>query len=558
MGLGYNRDSWAKVPHFFKPEEYRDHRMITVSDLSLNFDGSNLFSNVNIKFTPGNCYGIIGANGAGKSTFLRILSGDLEPSSGDVIMPKELRMSVLKQDHYAFDDYSVLDTIIMGNQHLYDIMKEKDAIYAKEDFSDEDGIRAGELEGEFADLGGWEAESDASRLLQGLGMDASIIDAQMGGLTGNEKVKVLLAQALFGKPDIILLDEPTNNLDIQAVVWLEEFLMDYPGTVIVVSHDRYFLNNVCTHIVDIDFGKIKQYVGNYDFWYESSQLVQRMLKDQNKKKEDKIKELQNFIARFSANKSKSKQATSRRKLLDKLAVEEMPASSRKYPYVGFNMDREPGKEILEIENLSKTIDGVKVLNNVSFRINKEDKVGFVAENEIAMTTLFKILLGEMEPDEGSFKWGQTVSTSYFPQDNTSYFEGCTLNIAEWLKQFTTEETETYLRSFLGRMLFSGDDIYKEVRVLSGGEKVRCMLSRMMMFGSNVLVVDQPTNHLDLESITAVNNGLMDFKGVILFASHDHQFMQTLANRIIELTDDGIIDRLSSYDEFLEYKKQMNS
>ncbi len=558
MGLGYNRDSWAKVPHFFKPEEYRDHRMITVSDLSLNFDGSNLFSNVNIKFTPGNCYGIIGANGAGKSTFLRILSGDLEPSSGDVIMPKELRMSVLKQDHYAFDDYSVLDTIIMGNQHLYDIMKEKDAIYAKEDFSDEDGIRAGELEGEFADLGGWEAESDASRLVQGLGMDASIIDAQMGGLTGNEKVKVLLAQALFGKPDIILLDEPTNNLDIQAVVWLEEFLMDYPGTVIVVSHDRYFLNNVCTHIVDIDFGKIKQYVGNYDFWYESSQLVQRMLKDQNKKKEDKIKELQNFIARFSANKSKSKQATSRRKLLDKLAVEEMPASSRKYPYVGFNMDREPGKEILEVENLSKTIDGVKVLNNVSFRINKEDKVGFVAENEIAMTTLFKILLGEMEPDEGSFKWGQTVSTSYFPQDNTSYFEGCTLNIAEWLKQFTTEETETYLRGFLGRMLFSGDDIYKEVRVLSGGEKVRCMLSRMMMFGSNVLVVDQPTNHLDLESITAVNNGLMDFKGVILFASHDHQFMQTLANRIIELTDDGVIDRLSSYDEFLEYKKQMNS
>ena len=532
--------------------------MSTVSDLSLNFDGSNLFSNVNIKFTPGNCYGIIGANGAGKSTFLRILSGNLEPSSGDVIMPKELRMSVLKQDHYAFDDYSVLDTIIMGNQHLYDIMKEKDAIYAKEDFSDEDGIRAGELEGEFADLGGWEAESDASRLVQGLGMDASIIDAQMGGLTGNEKVKVLLAQALFGKPDIILLDEPTNNLDIQAVVWLEEFLMDYPGTVIVVSHDRYFLNNVCTHIVDIDFGKIKLYVGNYDFWYESSQLVQRMLKDQNKKKEDKIKELQNFIARFSANKSKSKQATSRRKLLDKLAVEEMPASSRKYPYVGFNMDREPGKEILEVENLSKTIDGVKVLNNVSFRINKEDKVGFVAENEIAMTTLFKILMGEMEPDEGSFKWGQTVSTSYFPQDNTSYFEGCTLNIAEWLKQFTTEETETYLRSFLGRMLFSGDDIYKEVRVLSGGEKVRCMLSRMMMFGSNVLVVDQPTNHLDLESITAVNNGLMDFKGVILFASHDHQFMQTLANRIIELTDDGIIDRLSSYDEFLEYKKQMNA
>lgn len=532
--------------------------MITVSDLSLNFDGSNLFSNVNIKFTPGNCYGIIGANGAGKSTFLRILSGDLEPSSGDVIMPKALRMSVLKQDHYAFDEYSVLDTIIMGNKHLYDIMKEKDAIYMKEDFSDADGIRAGELEGEFADMGGWESESDASRLIQGLGMEAEVLDAQMEGLSGNEKVKVLLAQALFGKPDIILLDEPTNHLDIQAVEWLEDFLMDYPGTVIVVSHDRYFLNNVCTHIVDIDFGKIKLYVGNYDFWYESSQLVQRMLKDQNKKNEDKVKELQNFIARFSANKSKSKQATSRRKLLDKLEVENLPSSSRKYPFVGFNMDREPGKEILEIDNLSKTIDGVKVLNNVTLRINKEDKVGFVAENELAVSTLYKIIMGEMEPDEGSYKWGQTVTTSYFPQDNTEFFDGCKLNIAEWLKQFTTEETETYLRGFLGRMLFSGDDIYKEVQVLSGGEKVRCMLSRMMMFGSNVLVIDQPTNHLDLESITAVNNGFMDFKGIILFASHDHQFMQTLANRIVEITDDGVLDRLSTYDEFLEYKKKLNA
>lgn len=532
--------------------------MITVSDLSLNFDGSNLFSNVNIKFTPGNCYGIIGANGAGKSTFLRILSGDLEPSSGDVIMPKALRMSVLKQDHYAFDEYSVLDTIIMGNKHLYDIMKEKDAIYMKEDFSDADGIRAGELEGEFADMGGWESESDASRLIQGLGMEAEVLDAQMEGLSGNEKVKVLLAQALFGKPDIILLDEPTNHLDIQAVEWLEDFLMDYPGTVIVVSHDRYFLNNVCTHIVDIDFGKIKLYVGNYDFWYESSQLVQRMLKDQNKKNEDKVKELQNFIARFSANKSKSKQATSRRKLLDKLEVENLPSSSRKYPFVGFNMDREPGKEILEIDNLSKTIDGVKVLNNITLRINKEDKVGFVAENELAVSTLYKIIMGEMEPDEGSYKWGQTVTTSYFPQDNTEFFDGCKLNIAEWLKQFTTEETETYLRGFLGRMLFSGDDIYKEVQVLSGGEKVRCMLSRMMMFGSNVLVIDQPTNHLDLESITAVNNGFMDFKGIILFASHDHQFMQTLANRIVEITDDGVLDRLSTYDEFLEYKKKLNA
>ncbi|MEG0309783.1 MAG: ATP-binding cassette domain-containing protein [Eubacterium sp.] len=532
--------------------------MITVSDLSLNFDGSNLFSNVNIKFTPGNCYGIIGANGAGKSTFLRILSGDLEPSSGDVIMPKEMRMSVLKQDHYAFDEFSVLDTIIMGNKHLYDIMKEKDAIYCKEDFSDEDGIRAGELEGEFADLGGWESESDASRLLQGLGLSADLISMQMDTLTGNEKVKVLLAQALFGKPDIILLDEPTNNLDIQAVAWLEEFLMDYSGTVIVVSHDRYFLNNVCTHIVDIDFAKVKLYVGNYDFWYESSQLIQRMMKDQNKKAEDKKKELQNFIMRFSANKSKSKQATSRRKLLDKLSIEEMPASSRKYPFVGFNMDREPGKEVLEVENLSKTIDGVKILNNVTFRINRDDKVGFVAQNEIAMTVLFKILMGEMEPDEGYYKWGQTISKSYFPQDNTPFFDGCTLNIAEWLKQFTTEETETYLRGFLGRMLFSGDDIYKEVQVLSGGEKVRCMLSRMMMFDSNALVVDQPTNHLDLESITAVNNGFSDFKGIILFASHDHQFMQTLATRIIELTDNGIIDRLSNFDDFLEYKKNLQS
>lgn len=532
--------------------------MLTVTDVSLQFAGSTLYKHVDLKFAAGNCYGIIGANGAGKSTLLRILSGALEPTTGSVTMGADDRMSVLEQDHFKYDEYNVMDTVIMGNRRLYDIMKEKEALYAKEDFTDADGEKAAELEGEFAEMNGWEAETEADQLLNGLGIPMDLHTAPMSALDGRQKVKVLLAQALFGRPSIVLLDEPTNGLDIESIDWLEEFLMDYPGTVIVVSHDRYFLNNVCTHIVDIDFGKIKQYVGNYDFWYESSQLVQRMLKDQNKKKEDKIKELQNFIARFSANKSKSKQATSRRKLLDKLAVEEMPASSRKYPYVGFNMDREPGKEILEVENLSKTIDGVKVLNNVSFRINKEDKVGFVAENEIAMTTLFKILLGEMEPDEGSFKWGQTVSTSYFPQDNTSYFEGCTLNIAEWLKQFTTEETETYLRGFLGRMLFSGDDIYKEVRVLSGGEKVRCMLSRMMMFGSNVLVVDQPTNHLDLESITAVNNGLMDFKGVILFASHDHQFMQTLANRIIELTDDGIIDRLSSYDEFLEYKKQMNS
>jgi ATPase subunit of ABC transporter with duplicated ATPase domains len=532
--------------------------MITVLDLSLNFSGTNLFSNVNIKFTPGNCYGVIGANGAGKSTFLKILSGELEPTTGSVSFPQHLRMSVLKQDHYAYDDYTVLEAIIMGNQHLYEVMKEKDAIYMKADFSDEDGIRAGELEGEFAEMGGWEAESDASRMLQGLGLDKEIIDLPMASLNGNDKVKVLLAQALFGKPEILLLDEPTNHLDIQAVDWLEEFLMDYEGTVIVVSHDRYFLNDVCTHIVDIDFGKIKVYVGNYDFWYESSQLVQRMIKDQNKKNEDKIKELQNFIARFSANKSKSKQATSRKKLIDKLSVEEMPASSRKYPWVGFNIDREPGKEILFVEGLSKTIDGVKVLNNVSFRVNRGDKIAFVADNEIAMTTLFKILMEEIEPDEGSFKWGVSTSQSYFPKDNSAYFNGCSLNICQWLQQYTEEITETYIRGFLGRMLFSGDDIYKEVQVLSGGEKVRCMLSRMMMFGSNVLVMDQPTNHLDLESITAVNNGLIDFKGIILFASHDHQFMQTVANRIIEINEECITDRLSTYDEFIAFKKEQSN
>ncbi len=530
--------------------------MITVSDLSLNFSGVDLFKDVNIKFTPGNCYGVIGANGAGKSTFLRLLSGDLEPTKGNVHYPENLRLSVLKQDHYAFDDHTVLDTIIMGNQHLYQVMKEKDAIYMKEDFSDDDGIKAGELEGEFAEMGGWEAESDASRLLQGLGLGIEVIDLKMENLSGNQKVKVLLAQALFGKPEILLLDEPTNHLDIQAVEWLEEFLVDYQGTVIVVSHDRYFLNDVCTHIVDIDFGKIKVYVGNYDFWYESSQLMQRLLKDQNKKNDDKIKELQGFIARFSANKSKSKQATSRKKLIDKLTVEEMPSSSRKYPWMGFNMEREPGKEILTVEGLSKTIDGVKILNNVSFRVNKNDKIAFLGDNEAAMTTLFKILMGEMEADAGSFKWGISTSQSYFPKDHSEFFNNCNLNICKWLQQYTEEVTETYIRGFLGRMLFSGDDIYKEVQVLSGGEKVRCMLSRMMMFDANVLVMDQPTNHLDLESITAVNNGLIDYKGIILFASHDHQFIQTVANRIIEICDEGIIDRLSTYDEYIDYKKKL--
>ncbi len=530
--------------------------MITVSDLSLSFGGSNLFSGVNLKFTPGNCYGIIGANGAGKSTFLRILSGELEPSGGEVSISENTRMSVLKQDHFAYDRFTVLETVIMGNQRLYDIMKEKDVLYAKPDFSDEDGMRVSDLEAEFAEMDGWEAESDAAKLLQGLGLEVGLLEQPMTALTGNEKVKVLLAQALFGKPDIMLLDEPTNHLDIQAKDWLEDFLLEYSGTLIVVSHDRHFLNTVCTHIVDIDFTKIKLYVGNYDFWYESSQLMQRLLRDQNKKNEDKIKELQSFIARFSANKSKSRQATSRKKLLDKLTVEELPASSRKYPFVGFQMDREPGKEILQVEGISKTVDGVKVLNNVSFTLSKEDKVAFVGENEIATTTLFQILMGELEPDEGSFKWGISTSQSYFPKDNSAFFNDCDLSIIDWMRQYSKDTTETYLRGFLGRMLFAGDDVYKPVKVLSGGEKVRCMLSRMMMFGGNVLVLDQPTNHLDLESITAVNNGIVNFKGIVLFASHDHEFIQTVANRIIELTPDGLINRLSTYDEYLEYKRSL--
>ena len=526
--------------------------MIDVVNVSLNFSGQTLFKDVDLKFTPGNCYGIIGANGAGKSTFLRILSGELEPTTGNVSIKKGIRMSVLKQDHFEYDEYTVLDTVIMGNQRLYDVMKEKDAIYMKEDFNDEDGIKAAELEAEFAEMNGWEAESDVSRLIQGLGLSNDILYSQMGSLSGKEKVKVLLAQALFGNPGIILLDEPTNHLDIKAVNWLEDFLMEYEGTVIVVSHDRHFLNTVCTNIVDVDYGKIKMFVGNYEFWYESSQMIQKMVKDQNKKSEDKIKELQAFIQRFSANKSKSKQATSRRKLLDKLTVEEMPSSSRRYPFVGFNMDREAGKDILIVEGISKTIDGVKVLDNVSFRVNKGDKIAFVGENEIANTTLFKIIMGELEPDEGSYKWGVTITSSYFPMDNSEYFNGCTLNLVDWLSQYTSETTESFMRGFLGRMLFSGDDVYKEVQVLSGGEKVRCMLSRMMLYGSNVLVLDQPTNHLDLESITAVNEGLMSFKGNVLFASHDHEFIQTIANRFIEFKTDGtMVDRLGTYDEYIE-------
>ena len=541
-------------------ETERKEKMITVSNVSINFSGTPLFSDVDLKFTDGNCYGIIGANGAGKSTFLRVLSGDLEPTKGEVIIPENTRMSVLKQDHFAFDDYTVLDTVIYGNKKLYDIMKEKDTIYLKEDFSDEDGIRASELEAEFAELNGWEAESDASKLIQGLGLSEELLYSSMSALTGNEKVKVLLAQALFGNPEIILLDEPTNDLDVKAIAWLEDFILDYEGTVIVVSHDRHFLNTVCTHMVDIDYNKIKLYVGNYEFWYESSQLIQAMIKQQNKKTEEKIRELQSFVQRFSANKSKSKQATSRRKLLEKLTVEELPASSRRYPFVGFTMDREVGKEVLTVENLSKTIDGERVLDNVSFRIERTDKVAFLCDNENAVTALFEIITENMQPDEGTFKWGISTSQSYFPKDNTSFFDGNEMSILDWIRQYVrgNDDTDTYLRGFLGRMLFSGDDVFKPVNVLSGGEKVRCMLSRMMMFGANCLILDQPTNHLDLESITAVNKGLQSFKGVVLFTSHDHEFISTVANRIIVLEKDGIRDVTESYDEYLAERYQVES
>ena len=524
--------------------------MLTVNDLSIQFGSSILFSRVDLQFTPGNCYGIIGANGAGKSTFIKILSGELEPSSGSVTLAPKKRMSVLKQNQGLYDAYSVMDTVIMGNQRLYDCGREKDAIYEKEDFTDEDGLRAAELEEEFAELGGWEAESDAGRILQGLGVDTSLHQSLMKDMDPRLKVKVLLAQALFGHPDVVLLDEPTNNLDLASVVWLEDFLMDYEGTVLVVSHDRYFLNNVCTHIVDIDYGKIKMYVGNYDFWYESSQLVQKLLKDQNKKAEQKIQELQTFIARFSANKSKSRQATSRRKLLDKISVEEMPASGRRYPWVGFKADREPGKDRLFVTEVSKTVDGVKLLDKVSFIVGKEDKIALVGKNELAVTMLYKILMGEEEPDSGSVKWGASITPAYFPKDNNSFFENCDLDLIDWMRQFSEDKRESYLRTFLGRMLFSGDDVYKPVRVLSGGEKVRCMLSKMMLSGANFLVFDQPTNHLDLESIAALNNGMEAFKQNIIFSCHDHQLTQTVANRIIEITDAGVIDRLCSYDEYM--------
>lgn len=533
--------------------------MITVTNVSLNFSGQNLFSDVNLKFTPGNCYGVIGANGAGKSTFLKILSGELDSTTGEVSIDPNCRMSVLKQDHFAYDEYTVLDTIIMGNKRLYDIMKEKDVLYEKEDFSDEDGIKAAELEAEFAEMDGWEADSNASKLMQGLGLDESIMYSQMADLGGNEKVKVLLAQALFGDPDIILLDEPTNHLDLQAIEWLEDFLLDYEGTVIVVSHDRYFLNVVCTHIVDIDYSKVKMYVGNYEFWYESSQMMERLIKQQNKKAEEKIKELQTFIQRFSANKSKSKQATSRKKMLDKLTVEELPASSRRYPFVGFDMDREAGRDLLTVDGLSKTVNGEKLLNNISFTLNHDDKIAIIGENEIAITALMQILAGEDEPDEGTVKWGVSTSRSYFPKDNSKYFDGCELNLVDWLRQYSAAgfetQNESYIRGFLGRMLFSGDDVFKQVNVLSGGEKVRCMLSRMMLYGSNVLILDQPTNHLDLESITAVNNGLKAFKGNVIFASHDHEFVNTVANRIIDIREDGtIVDRMCTFDEYIEMKR----
>ncbi|CAG7840397.1 ABC transporter ATP-binding protein [Clostridium novyi B str. ATCC 27606] len=527
--------------------------MITVNNVSLRYGDRKLFEDVNLKFTPGNCYGVIGANGAGKSTFLKILSGEIEPNTGDISIPSNIRMSVLKQDHYRYDEHEVLETVIMGNERLYEIIKEKEALYAKDPFTDEDGIKASELECEFADLNGWEAEGEASSLLQGLGINTDIHYKKMSDLTGPEKVKVLLAQALFGKPGILILDEPTNHLDIQSINWLEDFLIDFEGTVIVVSHDRHFLNNVCTHIADVDFGKIKLYVGNYDFWYQSSQLALQMAKDQNKKKEEKIKELQNFIARFSANASKSKQATSRKKLLDKISLDDIEPSSRRYPFVGFTMEREVGKDILMVDGLTKTIDGEKVLNNVSFIVSKDDKIAFIGENELAKTALFKILMGEMEPDSGTFKWGVTITTSYFPKDNSEFFNDVELSLVDWLRQYSEEKSESYLRGFLGRMLFSGEEALKKASVLSGGEKVRCMLSKMMLSNANVLVLDQPTNHLDLESITAVNNGLRDFKSNVLFTSHDHEFIQTIANRIIEITPDGIIDKKMSYDEYLESK-----
>ena len=551
--------------------------MITVNNLSLNFGGTTLFSHVDLTFTAGNCYGIIGANGSGKSSFLKILAGELEHSGGSVSIDQKLRMSVLEQNQNKYDEHTVMDTVIMGNPRLYECGKEKDALYLKEDFNDEDGIKAAELEEEFAELGGWEAESDASKLLQGLGISTDLHSSDMNSLEPRQKVKVLLARALFGKPDIILLDEPTNNLDVGSVVWLEDFLMDYEGTVIVVAHDRYFLNTVCTHIVDIDYGKIKMYVGNYDFWYDSSQLIQRLLKEKNKKSEDKIAELEEFVRRFSANKSKSRQATSRKKLIEKIKIEEMPASTRRYPWVGFKIEREPGKDRLFVTDVSLLSGGtggtgavagsggadgsgagtgaaVKILDNISFTMGKSDKIAFIGDDENAITAMFNLLAEEIKPSDGEIKWGVSTTQSYFPKTNTSYFENGEMTVIDWIRQYSEDKRESYLRTYLGRMLFTGDDVYKEVRVLSGGERVRCMLSKLMLSGASVLLLDQPTNHLDLESVAALNNGLVDFKGNVIFTTHDHQLIQTVANRIIEFKSGRIIDRRMTYDEYVEAMK----
>jgi ATPase subunit of ABC transporter with duplicated ATPase domains len=536
--------------YFHKQITERKLKMISAHNVTLRIGKKALFEDVNIKFTEGNCYGLIGANGAGKSTFLKILSGELETSTGDIVITPGERLSFLKQDHYRYDEFQVLDTVIMGNTRLYEIMKEKDAIYMKEDFTDEDGIKAADLEGEFAAMNGWEAESDAANLLNGLGIETDLHYKYVKDLNGAEKVKVLLAQALFGNPDILLLDEPTNHLDLDAIAWLEEFLINFENTVIVVSHDRYFLNKVCTHIADIDYSKIQLYAGNYDFWYESSQLMVKQMKESNRKKEEKIKELQEFVQRFSANASKSKQATSRKRALEKIELDDIKPSSRKYPYIDFRPAREIGNEVLSVTNLSKTIDGVKVLDNISFTINREDKVALVGPNELAKTVLFKILSGEMEPDEGEYKWGITTSQSYFPKDNSAEFDNDD-TIADWLTQYSPEKDATYVRGFLGRMLFAGEDGVKKVKVLSGGEKVRCMLSKLMISASNVLLLDEPTDHLDMESITALNNSLVKFQGVILFSSRDHQIVQTTANRIMEIVNGQLIDKITTYDEYLD-------
>ena len=532
--------------------------MISTSNIELQFGKRILFKDVSVKFTPGNCYGLIGANGAGKSTFLKVLSGEIEPTKGDVIITPGERLAVLKQNHYEFDEFPVLQTVIMGHSRLYEIMEEKDALYAKPDFSDEAGMRVSELECEFAELNGWDADTEAARLLNGLGISEDLHDKLMSELGGAEKVRVLLAQALFGNPDILLLDEPTNHLDIESINWLENFLYDFPNTVIVVSHDRHFLNQVCTHIADLDFEGLQLYVGNYDFWLESSQLALQLAKDANKKKEDKMKELQTFIQRFSANASKSKQATSRKKQLEKLTLDDIKPSSRRYPYIAFKPDREAGAQLLSVDGISLTLEGEKVLNDVSFLVAKGDKIAFVGPDSIAKTALFRVLAGELEPEQGEFKWGVTTTQAYFPKDNSAYFDDVTLNLVDWLRQFSRDQDETFIRGFLGRMLFSGEESQKEANVLSGGEKVRCMLSRMMVSGANVLILDEPTNHLDLETITSLNNGLTQFEGTMLFTSHDHQFVETIANRIIEITPNGVIDRRMSYDEYLqdgEVKKQ---